>query len=267
MEIIRFIGPDQIISYGHHFENNQAIRLAGNDFTDLKDTGERVPVETLLSPVDPRAIFCIGLNYRAHAAEVGMELPPHPALFMKSPASVTAHGTPVIIPTSCQAKPEVDYEVELAVILGKPGKNIPVDQALDHVFAYTCANDISARRWQKHAGAGQWVKSKSFDTFCPLGPAMVTADEIPDPQDLNLSLKLNGETMQESHTSDMIFTIAEIISFLSQDATLLPGSVILTGTPSGVGYTRNPRVFIQDGDSMEVEIQNIGRLINTVQSA
>ena len=266
MHIIRFIAPDNTIHFGHDYRDGSAAGLAGNDVTALEETTERLPVASLLPPVAPRAVFCIGLNYKAHAAEVKMELPPYPALFMKNPASATGHGSPVVIPGVCEEKPEVDYEAELAVIIGKAGKDIPVERALDHVFGYTCANDISARRWQKHAGGGQWVRAKSYDTFCPLGPALVTADEIPDPQDLELTLRLNGETMQHSHTSDMIFSVAEIIAFLSQDTTLLPGTVILTGTPAGVGYTRSPRVFLKEGNVMEVEISTLGILKNQVEN-
>ncbi len=267
MEIIRFIAPGQGICWGHDLQDNTAALLTGHPFSGLTETGQRLPVDTLLSPVDPRAIFCMGLNYKAHAAEVGMDLPPHPALFMKNPASALGHNAPVLIPKVCQQKPEVDYEAELAVVIGRAGKDIPVEDALDHVLGYTCANDVSARRWQKHAGGGQWVKAKSFDTFCPLGPVLVTPDQIPDPQALAIEFRLNGEVMQKSHTSDMIFSIAECISYLSRDATLLPGSVILTGTPSGVGFTRTPRVFLSPGDTMEVEIQGIGCLTNPVADA
>ena len=267
MEIIRFIAPDHRTCWGHDLGNNTAALLTGDPFTGLAETGKRAFVERLLPPVAPRAIFCMGLNYKAHAAEVGMELPPHPAVFMKNPASALGHAAPVLIPKVCRQRPEVDYEAELAVVIGKGGKNIPVETALDHVLGYTCANDVSARRWQKHAGGGQWVKAKSFDTFCPLGPALVTADQIPHPQDLSIEFRLNGAVMQSGHTSDMIFTVAECISYLSQDATLLPGSVILTGTPSGVGFTRNPRIFLAPGDTMEVEIQLVGCLTNGVENA
>jgi len=161
----------------------------------------------------------------------------------------------------------VDYEGELAVIIGRACRNVATDAALDHVLGYTCANDVSARRWQMHAGAGQWIRGKSFDTFCPLGPALVTADEIPDPQALGLRTTVNGQVMQDHTTGDMIFPVAELISFLSRDTTLLPGTVILSGTPQGVGFARKPPVWLQPGDEVTVEIEGVGRLTNPVIAA
>jgi len=161
----------------------------------------------------------------------------------------------------------VDYEAELAVVIGRTARNVPQQEALDYVLGYTCANDVSARRWQKRGGGGQWVKGKSFDSFCPLGPVIVTSDEIGDPQALGLRSILNGSVMQDGNTSDMIFPVARLIHLLSQDTTLLPGTVILTGTPSGVGFTRTPPVFLAPGDEIVVEIENIGRLLNPVVQA
>jgi 2-keto-4-pentenoate hydratase/2-oxohepta-3-ene-1,7-dioic acid hydratase in catechol pathway len=158
----------------------------------------------------------------------------------------------------------VDYEAELAVVIGKQAKNVPVAAALEAVLGYTAANDISARRWQKHGGGGQWVRGKSFDTFCPLGPVLVTADEIPDPQALTIGCELNGQQLQCGFTGDMIFSVAELISRLSRDTTLLPGTLILTGTPSGVGFTRNPPVFLSPGDRVRVSIEGIGILENRI---
>jgi 2-keto-4-pentenoate hydratase/2-oxohepta-3-ene-1,7-dioic acid hydratase in catechol pathway len=158
----------------------------------------------------------------------------------------------------------VDYEAELAVVIGKAALDVPVESALDYVLGYTCANDVSARRWQKHGGGGQWGRGKGFDTFCPLGPVLVTADEIPDPQKLQIRCLLNGEIMQSGHSSDMIFSVATLISELSQDRTLSPGTVILTGTPPGVGVARNPPVFLSDDDVVTIEIEHIGQLTNTV---
>jgi 2-keto-4-pentenoate hydratase/2-oxohepta-3-ene-1,7-dioic acid hydratase in catechol pathway len=155
----------------------------------------------------------------------------------------------------------------LAVVIGRAAKNVPVEQALDYVLGYTCSNDVSARRWQKHGGARQWVRGKSFDTFCPLGPVLVTADEIPDPQVLDVRCLLNGATMQDGNTSDMIFTVAELIAHLSRDTTLLPGSVILTGTPPGVGVARKPPVYLAAGDLVRIEIEGIGVLENPVREA
>ena len=186
---------------------------------------------------------------------------------MKPGTAVTDPGSPILLPAACEHGPEVDYEAELAVIIGKTAHNVPVENALDHVFGYTCANDVSARRWQKHAGGGQWVRGKSFDTFCPLGPLLVTADEIPDPQALAIRSVLNGRTMQSSNTGDMIFSVAELIAFISRDTTLRPGTLILTGTPEGVGFARRPPVYLADGDTIEITIEGIGTLANPVQNA
>jgi len=162
-------------------------------------------------------------TYREHARETGADLPKYPVLFMKNPAAVNHPGDPIVLEQSCMEPPEVDYEAELAVVIGKPAKDVPAAKAFDYVAGYTAANDVSARRWQKHAGAGQWVRGKSFDTFCPLGPELITPDEIPDPQTLQLKCILNNEIMQDSNTSDMIFPVPELIEYLSGGMTLLPG--------------------------------------------
>jgi 2-keto-4-pentenoate hydratase/2-oxohepta-3-ene-1,7-dioic acid hydratase in catechol pathway len=185
---------------------------------------------------------------------------------MKNPASIANPGDSIVIP-ACSIGPEVDYECELAVVIGKNARNVKKENALEHVFGYTVANDVSARRWQKNAGEGQWDRGKSFDTFCPLGPCLVTADEIPNPQNLSLSTTLNTEIMQSSNTQDMIFTVSDLVSEMSKDMTLLKGSVILTGTPSGVGVGRNPKVFLKAGDEVTCSISNIGELTNTVINA
>lgn len=235
-------------------------------FDGLEPTDESVDVSRWLPPIDPVTIYCIGLNYRAHAAETGAPLPTQPVLFMKPPSSVTAHTSPIQLPAACERGPEVDFEAELAVVIGTTARDVTAQDALRHVFGYTCANDVSARRWQKHAGAGQWTRGKSFDTFCPLGPVLVTADEIPDPQTLPVRSVLNGRTMQSSNTADMIFPVAELIAFISRDTTLLPGTVILTGTPEGVGFARRPPVFLADGDTIEVTIDGVGSLRNPVRT-
>jgi len=244
-----------------------ALRLAGDLYEGLSETGEGIAVDKWLAPVVPVNIFGIGLNYRAHAQETGAQIPEHPVLFMKPTTTVTGPGDPIILPASCTHGPEVDSEAELAVVIGRTAKDVPEAQALDHVLGYTCANDVSARRWQKHGGARQWVRSKSFDGFCPLGPVLVTADEIPDPQVLDVRCLLNGETMQTGQTSDMIFSVAQLIAYLSRDTTLLPGTLILTGTPPGVGFARTPPVFLTDGDGARIEIEHIGGLQNPVRNA
>ncbi len=267
MRIARFLDPQGLAHYGIRQTESQAERLSGDLYTGLAATGESLPVAHWLAPVQPVNVFCIGLNYRAHAAETGAALPEHPVVFMKPTTAVTAPGAAIRLPASCDSGPEVDYEAELAVLIGRAGRDIPPAEALSHVFGYTAANDVSARRWQKHGGGGQWVRGKSFDTFCPLGPELVTADEIPDPQALRLRCELNGTLMQDGHTGDMIFTVAELVSRLSRDTTLLPGTLILTGTPAGVGFTRQPPVFLAPGDRVSVTIEGIGQLSNPVVAA
>lgn len=267
MKIIRFLDEKDQICYGHDFAEDTAVLLEGDLFDDLRDTGRSVRVKKILAPLDPRAFLCIGLNYHDHAEEAGFELPKYPVLFMKNPAALTHPGDAIVIPTCCANAPEVDFEVELAAVIGKPAKNVSPDQALRYVMGYTPANDVSARRWQLHAGSRQWDRGKSFDTFCPLGPEIITADEIPDPQVLQIKCILNGETMQNANTSNMIFSVAEIIAYLSTDMTLLPGTVILTGTPSGVGFTRKPPVYMMPGDTVEVLIDGFSPLVNPVVEA
>jgi len=264
MQIIRFKGEDNEIHYGYDYKNDEATIIRGDIFNQIIETDNRTRVQTLLTPVAPPAIICIGLNYKLHAKETSLPIPEYPVVFMKNPGAATAHNTNVVVPKSCIDPPEVDYEAELCVVIGKEAKNVSPDKALDYVFGYTCANDISARRWQKNAGGGQWVKAKSFDTFCPFGPWIVTTDEIKDPQSLSIECTLNGKTMQKSNTSDMIFTIGQIVSYLSQSATLFPGTIILTGTPSGVGFTREPPVYLSPGDVLETKIGQIGTLKNKV---
>ncbi|MDA0991275.1 MAG: fumarylacetoacetate hydrolase family protein, partial [Verrucomicrobia bacterium] len=200
-----------------------------------------------------------------HAEEGGNPIPKYPVLFMKNPAAACGHGAAIRIPKICQD--EVDYEAELAVIIGKPCRDVSEADALKYVAGYTVANDVSARIWQQELCGGQWVRGKSFDTFAPMGPVMVTADELTDPNSLSIKSDLNGTVLQDSNTADMIFSVATLVSFLSQDMTLLPGTVILTGTPEGVGWVKKPRVLLHPGDQMAVEIGQIGRLSNPVVAA
>lgn len=264
MHIIRFEDPQGNTHMGCDFKDGSAAVILGDIFGDHSVSKDRVEVKTLLSPILPTAILCIGLNYRLHAKETNSELPKHPVLFMKNPAAVTGPYSQIEIPESCMDPLQVDYEAELAVVIGKTVKNVSVENALDTVLGYACANDVSARRWQKHGGGGQWVRGKSYDTFCPMGPAIVTADEIVDPGDLAIECLVNGTVMQQSSTSDLIFPVAEIISYLSQSTTLLPGTVILTGTPSGVGFARTPPVYLKPGDIVETRLEGLGELRNPV---
>ncbi|ADE54475.1 fumarylacetoacetate hydrolase family protein [Coraliomargarita akajimensis] len=256
----------QIADGSIHFaaeRGTQLLRIEGSLFDDFKVTDERLIPVRRLCPIQPSAIFGIGLNYRAHAEEMNADLPEHPVVFMKNPAAAHDPDSAIQIPRHLHSD-QVDYEAELAVIIGKTCKNVPPARALEHVFGYTCANDVSARDWQKFHGGGQWSRGKSFDTFCPLGPVIVTADDIPNPQILPIRGILNGEIRQESWTGDMIFSVAEIISFLSGSTTLLPGTVILTGTPPGVGMAAEPQRFLKQGDDICIEITGIGMLRNPV---
>jgi 2-keto-4-pentenoate hydratase/2-oxohepta-3-ene-1,7-dioic acid hydratase in catechol pathway len=265
MRIIRFIDEIGQPRFGKNFGNNEATLLEGDSITALVETDQICKVKKLLAPIVPSAIIGIGLNYHQHAQEIGMEAPKYPVVFMKNPASIANPGDPILLHSSCMEPPEVDYEAELAVVIGQAAKNVSTDNALKHVLGYTAANDVSARRWQGRKGAGQWSHSKSFDTFCPLGPELITTDEIQDPQNLRVTCELNGKVMQDGNTGDMIFPVAELISFLSTGATLLPGTVILTGTPSGVGFTRKPPVYLMPGDTVEVALEGIGLLKNPVE--
>ncbi|MCP4284531.1 MAG: fumarylacetoacetate hydrolase family protein [Gammaproteobacteria bacterium] len=267
MKITRFVTPDNKTLYGEDEGGGQARVLNGDPWSGFKPTADRVAISKRLAPVEPVNIFCIGLNYGAHAEETGASLPKNPVIFMKPTTTLNHPGNEILLPACCQHGPEVDYEAELAVVIGKAARNVSEEGALEYVLGYTCANDVSARKWQKHGGGGQWVKGKSFDSFCPLGPVLVTADEITDPQALKVESILNGEVMQDGHTSDMIFPVARLIHLLSQDTTLLPGTVILTGTPAGVGFARKPQVFLADGDRIEIRIGGIGELANTVVQA
>ncbi len=264
MRIVRFLDDKGAVCYGHNFRDGQAELLEGHLFHGLKETGRRVSVRKLLAPLEPPAILCIGLNYRQHAVETGIKIPEYPVLFMKNPAAVTHPHDPIVLPAACMNQPQVDYEAELVVVIGKPARNVPLTRALEYVLGYTAGNDVSARWWQQHAGASQWIRGKSFDTFCPLGPELVTAADLPDPQNLRLRCILNNEVMQDGNTSDMIFSVAELVAFLSEGTTLLPGTVILSGTPSGVGFVRQPPIFLKPGDVVSIEIEGIGTLTNPV---
>jgi len=208
----------------------------------------------------PGKIICIGLNYRNHAIESGMEIPKSPIIFSKFVTSVAAPNEPIGIPTGSE---QTDYEAELAVVIGRRGKNIPAAEAMKHVFGYTNFNDISARDFQ--FTDGQWQRGKSCDTFAPFGEFVATKDEIVDPHNLRIQFRLNGKTMQDSTTAELIFRIPELIEFLSRSITLEPGDIIATGTPPGVGFARKPPVFLQDGDLCEVEIEGLGVLSNPVK--
>lgn len=263
MKLIRYRDPEGKIHYGNQVSDGAAMRLIGDPFSGLTDTGETARISKILAPIVPSTILCIGLNYKHHAAESGMSLPERPILFVKGPNALQNPGDPIEIPTYLEST-EVDYECELAVVIGRPCKNANRSNALDYVLGYTCANDVSARDWQIKKGGGQWCRGKFFDTFAPLGPVLVTADEIRNPNALGIKTILNGETVQDWNTGDMIFDIPSLIEFLSGSTTLLPGTVILTGTPHGVGMAAKPPRWLKPGDSVSIEIEHIGCLTNPV---
>jgi 2-keto-4-pentenoate hydratase/2-oxohepta-3-ene-1,7-dioic acid hydratase in catechol pathway len=216
----------------------------------------------LLTPIpDPQKIICIGLNYRDHAAESGSPIPKEPVLFSKFATALIGDGDAIVLPPVSR---EVDYEAELVLVIGKKGRQVSAAQALDHLAGYTIGHDVSARDWQLKKDGKQWLAGKSFDTFAPAGPHLVTADEVPDALNLGIRLRLNGQTMQNSSTKQMIFPPAELIAYVSQVFTLQPGDLIFTGTPPGVGFVRKPPVFLKAGDVVEVEIDGLGVLRNPV---
>lgn len=266
MRIIRFISEDGQTYLGEEANEQEATILTGDLNTGLTKSSDKKKISKLLAPIKPENIFCIGLNYREHAEESGVDIPERPVVFMKPTSTLNHPGDPIVLP-ACQHDSETDYECELAVIIGTECRNVSQSNALDYVIGYTCGHDVSARTWQLHGGGGQWIRGKGFDSFCPLGPAIVTTDEIPDPQILDIKTILNGQTMQSHTTGDMIFSVRELIEFLSQDTTLLPGTVIMTGTPQGVGFARKPPIWLQDGDEVSIEVENIGRLTNPVTAA
>ena len=215
---------------------------------------------TLRAPIPrPPKIVCIGLNYRDHAEETKMAIPEVPTVFSKYATSVTGHGHPIVLPKNST---QPDYEAELAVVVGSGGRHIPESRWRDHVFGYTILNDVSARDFQM--ATSQWMMGKTFDTFAPIGPAIVTADEIEDPHSLDISLTLNGQVMQNSNTRNLIFDVPKLIAYLSSVFTLEPGDVISTGTPAGVGFARKPPVYLKPGDEVVVEVQGLGQLRNPV---
>jgi len=230
----------------------KSTKTSSREFAELR----------LAAPVPrPGKIVCIGLNYRNHAIESGMEIPKSPIIFSKYTSCAVASGEPIVLPCGSE---QVDYEAELAVVIGRRAKRVSRDEAMDYVFGYTNFNDVSARDFQ--FADGQWHRGKSCDTFAPFGPVVVTKEEIPDPHNLRIRFRLNGETLQDSTTGELIFGVPELIEFLSRSITLEPGDIIATGTPPGVGFARKPPVFLKEGDVCEVEIEGLGVLSNPVKS-
>jgi 2-keto-4-pentenoate hydratase/2-oxohepta-3-ene-1,7-dioic acid hydratase in catechol pathway len=265
MKIIRFVSEDDQTHYGR-FDARMPDRphiIEGDIFNNFTVTPKRTIIRSYLPPVEPCNILAMGLNYRKHADETKTTYPEDPVLFIKATTSTVGHLSPVLLPAA--GPDRVDYEGELAVVIAKKIKNILPADVMECIMGYTCANDISARDWQLEKQKKQWARGKSFDTFCPLGPFLVTRDEIVNPHQLRIRTTLNGIVLQDSTTADMIFDIPAMISDLSRSMTLLPGTVILTGTPEGVGFTRQPPVYLRHGDTVTVDIENIGQLTNPVE--
>ncbi|MGC4074090.1 MAG: fumarylacetoacetate hydrolase family protein [Nibricoccus sp.] len=264
MHLLRYQDASGNIHHAAEQPDDSALRIEGDIYGTHKITSEKAQIKKLLSPIAPAQILCIGLNYRQHAAETNAKIPERPILFVKGINTAQNPNDPILIPTHL-ASNEVDYECELAVIIGKAAKNVSRANALDYVLGYTCCNDVSARDHQIKLGGGQWCRGKFFDTFAPLGPKLVTRDEIPNPNALRISTLLNGTRVQDSNTADMIFDIPALIEYLSGSTTLVPGTVILTGTPQGVGMAAKPEPrWLRAGDTVSIEIEKIGTLTNPV---
>jgi len=248
------------IGYGE-IDGKNIYELEGDIFDDFKRADDSYNIEEvkLLTPIEVPNIIAIGLNYRKHALESGIKLPERPIIFLKSTTSVIGPNEEIILPDN--AADEVDYEAELAIVIGKKAKNVSVEDAEEYILGYTCANDVSARDCQIRIDK-QWARAKSFDTFCPLGPWIETKL---DADNVSISSTLNGKVMQNSNTSDMIFNTKELVSYISSNMTLLPGTIIMTGTPEGVGFARKPPVFLQSGDEIVIEIEGLGSLRNFVR--
>lgn len=282
MRIVRFARPDESLGWGLQLNYGiQDLTLADpslpNSTMELirkwknllpriqslaKKLGTSDQPLRLLCPLDqPGKILCIGLNYRDHAIETQAPIPDEPIVFCKMPTSMIGPGAPIVLP---KVSSEVDYEAELVVVVGKQMRNVTFDEAIGGVFGYSIGHDVSARDWQKGKPGKQWFLGKSFDTFAPLGPSIVTVDEVPSTSNLRVQCRINGQTMQDSTTKELIFSPAHLLAYISQVMTLEPGDVVYTGTPPGVGVARNPPRFLAAGDVVEIEIESLGILTNPV---
>ena len=265
MKIGRIINENRQTVLVSAAADGQLFRANGNPLTGtITPTNELVKPKRWLCPIEPKVIICIGLNYREHVKEStsSSNLPEYPVVFMKNLSAAAGHNETIRLPAVCDD--EVDYEGELAVVISRPCCNVSKEDALDFVLGYTVGNDVSARIWQKTKGGSQWCRGKGFDGFAPMGPLLTTSDEITDPNRLKIRTELNGKIVQQSSTDHMIFDVPTLIHFLSQDTTLLGGTVIMTGTPSGIGWARKPKLMLQKGDTVSVEIENLGQLTNKI---
>ncbi|CZR51224.1 related to bifunctional 4-hydroxyphenylacetate degradation enzyme [Phialocephala subalpina] len=275
--LVRFLAKDGRTYYGDAIlphgvtdiaKAKQAKIISGQIFGKHDVTDQVADIRLLLAPLaleDVKTVRCLGLNYEQHAKESNMPIPKYPVLFYKPITSITGPTDPIPIHPLAQQDTGLDYECELVAIIGKPCADVPESKALDYVLGYSVGNDVSHRDWQLKHGGGQWALGKGFDGWAPFGPAIVSSKLISDPQNLQIWTKLNGKVMQESSTKDMIFGVAKTIAFLSQGTTLLPGDMIFTGTPQGVGMGRKPQVWLRDGDVVEVGLEGVGTCTNKVE--
>ncbi|KAJ5085642.1 hypothetical protein N7532_010413 [Penicillium argentinense] len=274
--LIRFLAKDGQIYYGDALlpsgvhdiaQVTQARVIQGDIFGQHRVTDKIADVKLLLAPLarkDIGTVRCLGLNYEQHAKESNMPLPKYPVLFFKPVTSIAGPTDDIPVSKTAQEGEGLDYECELVIVIGKEAKNVPQSQALDYVLGYAVGNDVSHREWQIKRGGGQWGLGKGFDGWAPFGPGIVSSQVIPDPNALRISTTLNGKEVQSSSTKDMIFGVAETIAFLSQGTTLLPGDLIFTGTPQGVGMGRKPNLWLKDGDHVEVSLEGVGSCANRV---
>jgi len=263
MRIIRYQDSAGEIHYGVEAPDGSHRRADGHPFSGIQATNDKADIARLLAPVEPAMIWCIGQNYRLHSNEVGMKLPDFPVVFAKGPNAAIGEGEAIQLPRRGRSD-EVDYEGELLVVIGRRCRNVTREQALEYVAGYCCGNDVSARDWQLKTGGGQWCRGKTFDTFAPIGPCLVTSDTIRDPSGLRVQTHINGQLMQDGNTREMIFDVPFLIEFLSKSTTLVPGTVIFSGTPHGVGMARTPPVWLKPGDVVSITINQIGALTNPV---
>ena len=264
MKIVRYQDASGKIHLASEQNDGSYLRIEGELFGKRKVTREKAKINKLLAPVSPPMIWCIGQNYRQHAKEVGMGIPEFPVVFAKGVNTLQNPGDPIVLPAAAQST-EIDYEAELVVIIGKKCKDVSKEKALDYVGGYTCGNDVSSRDWQLKKGGSQWCRGKSFDTFAPLGPCLVTPESIGDPGQLRIQAILNGRTMQDANTNDLIRDVPTLIEFVSQSTTLFPGTAIFTGTPQGVGMAQKPPLWLKHGDEVSIVIEKIGTLTNPVR--
>ncbi|KXJ95769.1 fumarylacetoacetate hydrolase family protein [Microdochium bolleyi] len=279
--LVRFLATDGNVYYGDAIlpdgsETNdishtqRAHIITGSIFGKHEVTDQVAEVRLLLSPLareDVQTVRCLGLNYARHAKESNMAIPKYPVLFYKPVTSLSGPTDPIPVHALAQEGEGLDFECELVVVIGKTCRDVSEADALDHVLGYAVGNDVSHRDWQIAKGGGQWSLGKGFDGWAPFGPGIVSSSLIKDPQKLRISTQLNGKTVQDSNTSDMIFNIRQTIAFLSKGTTLIPGDLIFTGTPSGVGMGRNPKLWLKDRDVVEVSLEGVGTIKNTVEFA